>query len=101
MRVTIDVRYPSGQKATLTGDWYGLQRGGGGAAVMIDLTEPAWEWSLRAGVIAALDPRCVCIMRRSGLVLYTPRAQIDLPAWVDDWLAEHPEWPPECGQRPE
>jgi hypothetical protein len=43
--------------------------------------------------ILFLDPRGV--ITKQGSVLHDPRKPAaDLPEWAQDWLQEHPEWPP-------
>jgi hypothetical protein len=74
------VIYPSGQRLT--------QRG---VLTTFPLTGNL-HLGLRAGpALIVLDPRVLVV--RGDVIIYDPRNQARLPAWVVSWLAEHPEWP--------
>ena len=77
------IYYPSGTVFSLEGVF---------SAVVIDGDfSPALKRAPGSDEITILDPRAV-ITRKEGIV-YEPR-KYPRGGWVDDWLREHPEWPP-------
>jgi hypothetical protein len=81
---TID--YPSGAILEITGCMAGAFHPQLGFQPCISRIGPKQE-------IAILDPRAV-ITRKEGVVWGCRWHPGGLPTWAQDWLQEHPEWPP-------
>jgi hypothetical protein len=74
--------YPSGQRIPVRGVFMFMFDGA-------KVCSPAVREGTR---LVAFDPRAV--VTRGDLIVYEPRQVVGLPAWVQDWLEAHPEWPP-------
>ena len=91
--VKLRVDYPSGQGATIIGDWLGPLWVEGELVLHI---EPAFDVRIGSAVVSKgsallVDPRAV--VRDGDEILYSPRLQDRVPIWVSSWLEAHPEWP--------
>jgi hypothetical protein len=73
------VLFPSGQRLTLRGIFVAL------------VVKGESLFGIRVGEeLFVLDPRA--LVTRRGLIIADPRRR-PVPAWAQQWLAEHPEWP--------
>lgn len=78
----LDVCYPCGNKFTLYGELYFGQ-----AAP----DTPPQLYAEASGPTMILDPRAT--VDADGERVYSPRDYLSrLPAWAQEWLAEHPTW---------
>jgi hypothetical protein len=97
----IHVYYPSGKNFSIAGEWVGCCFSGGLQLILVRnprITDPAMRGVLakmtRNNTDLVLDPRCCCVDKETGAVLYNPREHGNCTEpWVKKWLIEHPEWP--------
>lgn len=117
------VRYPSGHRAILVGDFLGpgyidgvpgspgwrridpavgwpLDQADDGKAIALRVTKDSYVngQQVKAGGVVLIDPRAVCEDDETGERLFSPSLLTPGTCqWVVDWLQEHPAWPPSAG----
>lgn len=93
----IDIAYPSGNSHTVRGIWRGIYHPNEDlVAPVIEITSPSLVGNtlMKKGEVLICDPRGV-IKDRYGGTLWSPSILDNRqPEWVMEWLADHPEWPP-------